>query len=71
MREVGTNFTVQGTPSVDEYGGSFEYTTPAPLVELDMVRTVPPSAVEWSPLCIAFCILVNVAALAVLLPKVW
>lgn len=70
MRDVSTNFTVQGAPTADGYGGRFEYTTPAPLMAPLTERTVPTFAVDWSPLCIAFCILINAAALAVVLPRI-
>lgn len=70
MRDVSTNFTVQGAPSEDGYGGTFEYTTPAPLLPLPMERTAQKFCGSWSPPCIAFCVFVNAAALAVVLPRI-
>lgn len=70
MRDVSTNFTVQGAPTADGYGGTFEYTTPAQLMASPTERTVPTFTVDWSPLHIAFCIFINAAALAVVLPKI-
>jgi hypothetical protein len=32
VKQGGSNFTVHGSPSGDTYGGSFEYTDPAPLI---------------------------------------
>lgn len=70
MRGVSTNFTVRGAPSEDGYGGTFEYTTPAPLVAPPKAKTAPISAVDWSPPCIAFCVLINAAAFAIVLPRI-
>jgi len=70
VRGVSTNFTVQGEPTADSYGGTFEYTTPAPLVDSPTERTVWTLAVDRSLPCIAFCIFINAAALAVVLPRI-
>ena len=70
MTGVSTNFTVCGAPTEDGYGGAFAYTTLAPLVASSNERTAPTFAVDWSPACIAFCVFINAAALAVVLPGI-
>lgn len=63
-------FTVQGAPSGDGYGGTFEYTDPAPLVaSVHAERASSMFAVELSPLCIAFCVVMNMAALMLVFLK--
>lgn len=62
---------MQGAPSGDGYGGTFEYTSPAPLVAMRAQRALPPLAFAFSPLCIAFCVVMNMAALMLVLPKAW
>ncbi|MGJ7485417.1 hypothetical protein ACSFA2_09165 [Variovorax sp. LT2P21] len=72
MKVVSGCFTVQGAPSGDGYGGRFEYTNPAPLVaSVRADRVSPMFAFEFSPLCIAFCIVMNMAALMLVLSKAW
>ena len=59
-------------PSGDGYGGRFEYTDPAPLVASARAKGVSPTfALELSPLCIAFCVVMNMAALTLLFYKLW
>ena len=74
MTVAHSSFTVHGTPSDDGYGGSFEYTHPAPLVpSVPADRASPMVAVGFSPVGIAFCVVMNMAALMLLLlvPKPW
>lgn len=72
MKVACGSFTVQGAPSGDGYGGAFEYTNPAPLVaSVPAERALPMFAVEFSPLCIAFCVVMNIAVLTLVLPKAW
>lgn len=72
MNVVNGCFTVQGAPLDDGYGGTFEYTDPAPLVaSVHTDRVSPMCAMEFSPLCIAFCVVMNIAALMLVLFKVW
>lgn len=72
MKVANGSFTVLGAPSGDGYGGAFEYTNPAPLMaSVPAERASPMFAVEFSPLWIAFCIVVNIAVLALVLAKAW
>lgn len=72
MKVASGCFTVQGAPSGDGYGGAFEYTNPAPLVaSVPADRWSSIFAIDISPLCIAFCVVMNIAALMMVLPRAW
>lgn len=72
MKVANGSFTVLGAPSGDGYGGAFEYTDPAPLTaSVSAERTPPVFAVEFSPLWIAFGVVVNIAVLTLVLAKAW
>jgi hypothetical protein len=72
VKVADASFTVHGTPSGDGYGGHFEYTDPAPLVVSVRAEGMSPTfALELSPLCIAFCVVMNMAALTLLFYKLW
>jgi hypothetical protein len=72
VKVANGSFTVLGAPSGDGYGGAFEYTNPAPLMaSVPVERASPMFAVESSPLWIAFCVVVNIAVLALVLAKAW
>lgn len=69
MRAAGLNFTVQGTPSDDGYGGDFEYTHPGPLIAMDRPRERPRSVAGLASGDVAaysFCLLMNAVATAML-----
>ena len=72
MNVANGSFTVLGAPSGDGYGGAFEYTNPAPLMaSVSAERASPMFAVGFSPLWIAFGVVVNIAVLALVLAKAW
>lgn len=66
MSASGWNFTVQGTPSGDAYGGDFGYTDPAPLIASGPPRELPRIAVSADMAALCFCLLMNAVALAML-----
>jgi hypothetical protein len=72
VKVANGSFTVLGAPSGDGYGGAFEYTNPAPLMaSMPAERASLMFAVESSSLWIAFCVVVNIAVLALVLAKAW
>lgn len=72
MKVADGSFTVLGAPLGDGYGGAFEYTDPAPLTaSVSAERTPPVFAVGFSPVWIAFGVVVNIAVLALVLAKAW
>ena len=72
MKVANGSFTVLGAPSDDGYGGAFEYTDPAPLVaSVSAERVSPMFAVGFSPVWIAFGVVVNIAVLALVFAKAW
>lgn len=66
MTTTGLNFTVQGTPTDDGYGGDFEYTSPTPLVASKSPPELSRIAVSADMAAFSFCVLMNAVAVAVL-----